>query len=160
MSQRSRLCLPLLGLVVSLAALVCGCGYDPKNVPYPTLPKGAGKIDDGAPKEFASTKSGLEYRVLRKGTGKSPAATDSVEVCYHGWLDSGTVFDSSYKSSQPSSFSLRGVIPGWTEGLQLIGEGGMIELKIPPELGYGPRGQGRIGPNSTLHFLVELLKVK
>ena len=80
---------------------------------------------------------------------------------YRGWLDNGKEFDSSYSRGEPISFPLNGVIPGWTEGMQLVGEGGMIELWIPSKLGYGARGAGRdIPPNATLHFVVELIKVQ
>lgn len=113
-----------------------------------------------APEEFIQTESGLKYRVLREGDGPKPEATDKVSVHYKGWLDDETEFDSSYKRGEPISFPLMGVIPGWTEGMQLVGEGGMIELEIPSELGYGARGSGRaVPPNATLHFLVELLEV-
>jgi FKBP-type peptidyl-prolyl cis-trans isomerase len=134
----------------------------PQEVPHPALPKGAGKLDADAPKSFATTPSGLQYRVLRKGTGASPKATSNVKVNYHGWLDDGKVFDSSYKRGEPIDFGLNQVIPGWTEGMQLVGEGGMIELLIPSKLGYGARGTpgGPIPPNATLHFLVELLDVR
>ena len=79
-------------------------------------------------------------------------------VNYKGWLNSGKVFDSSY-GKEPISFRLREVVPGWTEGLRLVSEGGMIELEIPPELGYGAQSPPGIPPNSTLHFIVELIKV-
>jgi FKBP-type peptidyl-prolyl cis-trans isomerase FkpA len=133
-----------------------------KDVPHPALPAGAGKIDADAPKAFASTPSGLQYRVLRKGTGANPKASNTVKVNYHGWLDDGNVFDSSYKRGEAIEFPLNGVIPGWTEGMQLVGQGGMIELLIPSNLGYGVRGTpgGPIPPNATLHFLVELLEVR
>jgi len=132
-----------------------------KEVPHPELPKGAGKIDEKAPKAFTTTKSGLQYRVLREGKGAKPKATQSVEVNYHGWLDNGKVFDSSYQRGETISFGLNQVIKGWTEGMQLVGEGGMIELQIPSELGYGARGAGgAIPPNAQLHFLVELIEVK
>ena len=132
------------------------------DVPHPALPEGAGPIDADAPKEFTTTPSGLKYRVLRKGAGGKPKATNTVEVNYHGWLDGGKVFDSSYKRGEAIEFPLNRVIPGWTEGMQLVGEGGMIELMIPGNLGYGPRGtpDGTIPPNATLHFLVELLDVR
>src|SRR4051794_21937817 len=132
-----------------------------KEVELPKLPAGAGKVDKDAPKSFTATKSGLKYRVLRQGTGGKPKASNEVEVNYEGWLDGGKVFDSSYKGGESISFPLSGVIPGWTEGLQLVGEGGMIELEIPAKLAYGdrpPRGSG-IGPGATLHFVVELIKV-
>lgn len=132
-----------------------------KEVPHPELPKGAGKIDEKAPKTFTTTKSGLQYRVLREGKGAKPKSSQTVEVNYHGWLDSGKVFDSSYQRGESISFGLNQVIKGWTEGMQLVGEGGMIELQIPAELGYGARGAGGvIPPNAQLHFLVELIDVK
>jgi FKBP-type peptidyl-prolyl cis-trans isomerase FkpA len=131
------------------------------DVPHPALPEGAGPIDADAPKEFTTTPSGLKYRVLRKGAGGKPKATNTVEVNYHGWLDGGKVFDSSYQRGESIEFPLNGVIPGWTEGMQLVGEEGMIELEIPSNLGYGARGAGGvIPPNATLHFLVELIDVK
>jgi FKBP-type peptidyl-prolyl cis-trans isomerase len=132
-----------------------------KEVALPVLPKGAGKMDVDAPKSFKTTGSGLQYRVLRKGSDVKPKATNEVRVNYHGWLDNGKVFDSSYNRGESISFPLNGVIKGWTEGMQLVGEGGMIELTIPPDLAYGSRGAGAaVPPNSTLHFLVELLKVQ
>jgi FKBP-type peptidyl-prolyl cis-trans isomerase len=133
-----------------------------QDVPHPALPKGAGAIDADAPKAFASTPSGLQYRVLRKGAGVQPKATNRVKVHYHGWLDNGKVFDSSYQRGESIDFGLNQVIPGWTEGMQLVGQGGMIELVIPSDLGYGKRGTpgGPIPPDATLHFLVELLDVR
>jgi FKBP-type peptidyl-prolyl cis-trans isomerase len=120
-----------------------------------------GAIDADAPKEMATTASGLKYRILRKSDGPKPAATDTVTVHYRGWLDDGTEFDSSYRRDKPTTFALNQVIPGWTEGMQLVGKGGMIELEIPSNLGYGARGAGNvIPPNATLHFLVELIQVK
>ena len=132
-----------------------------QEVPLPKLPAGAGKMDDDAPKKFQTTGSGLKYRILRKGTGANPAATSKVKVHYHGWLDDGKVFDSSYERREPIEFGLNQVIKGWTEGMQLVGKGGMIELEIPSNLGYGDRGAGgAIPPKATLHFLVELLEVR
>jgi FKBP-type peptidyl-prolyl cis-trans isomerase len=121
-----------------------------------------GPKDKDAPKKFTKTDSGLEYRILRKGTGERPKATDTVEVHYKGWLDDESVFDSSYKRDESITFPLNRVIKGWTEGMQLVKEGGMIELKIPAELGYGARGvpQANIPPNATLHFLVELIEIQ
>ncbi len=120
-----------------------------------------GAIDDDAKPEFKKTDSGLKYRILRKSDKAKPTAKDSVEVHYKGWLDDGSIFDSSYRRASKISFPLSGVIKGWTEGMQLVGEGGMIELEIPSELGYGARGAGgAIPPNATLHFVVELFKIK
>ncbi len=132
-----------------------------KEVAYPELPKGAGAIDKDAPKSFTKTESGLQYRVLRKGDATKPLSKNTVQVHYHGWLDNKNVFDSSYQRGEPISFPLNQVIAGWTEGMQLVGKGGMIELEIPAKLGYGDRGAGNvIPPGATLHFLVELLDVK
>ena len=125
------------------------------------LMSGAGPIDEDAPQDFMETTSGLRYRILRKSDGKMPTASDSVTVHYRGWLDDGTEFDSSYKRGEHISFPLNGVIPGWTEGMQLVGTGGMVELWIPPRLGYGARGAGAsVPPNATLHFIVELIEIK
>ncbi len=105
--------------------------------------------------------SGLQYKVLTPGTGKTPKATDTVTVNYKGTLIDGTEFDSSYKRGQPATFPVSGVIAGWTEGLQLMKEGAKYELFIPPNLAYGERGAGRdIGPDATLIFEVTLLSVK
>ena len=134
---------------------------DLKETAFPKLPKGAGQIDADAPKTMVTTPSGLQYRILRQGKGKKPAAAQSVTVHYHGWLDGGKVFDSSYDRGETISFGLNQVIKGWTEGMQLVGEGGMIELTIPANLGYGDRGAGNVIPGgATLHFLVELKAVK
>ena len=120
-----------------------------------------GPIDDDADAEFKTTDSGLQYRILRKGDGEKPSATSSVTVHYKGWLDNEKIFDSSYRRGDTTSFGLNQVIPGWTEGLQLVSEGGMIELIIPSKIGYGSRGAGAaIPPDATLHFLVELMKVR
>lgn len=117
-------------------------------------------IDDDAPTEFTTTESGLKYRILRKSNRRKPIASSRIEVDYRGWLDDGTTFDSSYNRREPTSFSLSQVIPAWTEGLQLLGEGGMIELEVPSELGYGEAGNPpSIPPNATLHFKVELLRI-
>jgi len=133
----------------------------PKEIPHPQLPAGAGKLDADAPKTFTTTPSGLQYRVLRKGNGGNPKATNTVKVNYHGWLDDGKVFDSSYQRGEAISFPLNQVIPGWTEGMQQVGQGGMIELVIPSKLGYGDRGAPPvIPPKATLHFLVELIEVR
>lgn len=108
-----------------------------------------------------TTASGLQYKVITAGEGKQPTATSTVSVHYRGTLIDGTEFDSSYKRGQPAEFPVNGVIPGWTEALQLMKEGAKWELYIPSGLAYGPRGAGgSIGPNATLKFEVELLEVK
>ncbi|MFG0287954.1 MAG: FKBP-type peptidyl-prolyl cis-trans isomerase [Rhodopirellula sp. JB044] len=120
-----------------------------------------GPEDPDAPKEFTTTESGLKYKILRRGNGEKPKPMSFVTVDYAGWLDSGEEFDSSYNRRESTNFNLSSVIPGWTEGLQLVSEGGMIELEIPSELGYGPAGMpGSIPPNATLHFKVELHDVR
>ncbi len=159
MSRRTLLLLTVLTL--SCLTLEVSLPAQDKEVAFPKLPAGAGEIDADAPKTFTETKSGLKYRILRAGKGEKPKATDSVKVNYHGWLDDGKKFDSSYDRREPISFPLNGVIPGWTEGMQLVGQGGMIELEIPSKLGYGDRGAGGVIPGkATLHFLVELLEVE
>jgi FKBP-type peptidyl-prolyl cis-trans isomerase FklB len=106
------------------------------------------------------TKSGLQYEILTEGTGKSPKATDTVRCHYEGRLLDGTVFDSSYKRGEPADFGLNQVIPGWTEGVQLMKEGAKFRFHIPYLLAYGERGAGaQIPPYSTLIFDVELIKV-
>ena len=105
--------------------------------------------------------SGLQYRVITEGSGKMPKADDTVTVHYKGTFIDGTEFDSSFKRGQPATFQVNGVIPGWTEVLQLMKEGAKWQLFIPSELAYGERGMGsRIPPSSTLIFEVELISVK
>lgn len=107
-----------------------------------------------------ATDSGLQYMPLEEGNGAKPKATDKVSVHYKGTLIDGTEFDSSYKRGQPATFPLNGVIPGWTEGLQLMKEGAKYRFFIPSNLAYGERGAGPvIGPNATLIFDVELLSI-
>jgi len=107
-----------------------------------------------------TTASGLQYKVLKEGTGRSPSATDKVEVHYRGTFINGKEFDSSYKRNESITFPLNGVIKGWTEGVQLMKEGAEYEFYIPPELGYGSSGTpGSIPPDSVLIFKVELIKV-
>lgn len=123
--------------------------------------KGLAFLAENAKKEgVMETASGLQYKVLTAGTGKSPQAIDVVEVNYEGKLIDGTVFDSSYERGEPVEFPLNQVIPGWTEGVQLMKEGGKYEFYIPSEIAYGEAGNQGIEPNSTLVFTVELLEVK
>lgn len=113
-------------------------------------------------KGVLSTASGLFYEIVTPGTGDKPKPTDTVKVHYTGKLLSGNVFDSSVDRGEPVEFPLNQVIPGWTEGLQLIAKGGKVKLYIPFELGYGAQGapQGGIAPFSTLVFDVELIDIK
>jgi len=111
--------------------------------------------------EVQVTESGLQYRVIEPGEGISPKATDRVTVHYRGTLINGTEFDSSYARDEPATFGLNQVIPGWTEGVQLMQEGAIYQFFIPAELAYGPEGRpGPIGPNATLIFDVELISVE
>lgn len=113
-------------------------------------------------KGVKTLESGLQYKVLTAGKGKSPKASDTVTVNYRGTLIDGTEFDSSYKRGQPASFPVGGVIKGWTEALQLMKEGSKWQLFIPADLAYGESGTpgGPVGPNAVLLFEVELLSIK
>lgn len=117
-------------------------------------------LENGKRAEVKTTASGLQYEVLTEGTGVQPSAQDQVEVHYTGKLIDGTVFDSSVDRGMPATFGVTQVIPGWVEALQLMKAGAKWRLFIPSQLAYGPQGAGGvIGPNQTLIFDVELLKV-
>lgn len=110
-----------------------------------------------------TTASGLQYQVIREGSGPKPAATDLVLVHYEGRLLDGTVFDSSYQRGQPAAFPLDSLIPGWSEGVQLMTVGSKYRFTVPSDLAYGAAGAGNAGeipPNAVLQFDVELLAVK
>lgn len=116
---------------------------------------------NGERKEVHTLPSGLQYEIIKEGTGKKPSVEDTVECHYEGSLINGKVFDSSYKRGQTAEFGLNQVIKGWTEALQLMSEGSKWKLFIPSELAYGAQGAGQaIGPHETLIFDVELIKVK
>ena len=119
-------------------------------------------LAENAKKEgVKSLPSGLQYKEITPGKGKSPKATDTVTTHYKGTLIDGTEFDSSYKRGQPATFQVSGVIPGWTEALQLMKEGAKWQLFVPSNLAYGEKGAGReIGPNAALIFEVELISVQ
>jgi len=128
----------------------------------PVLAAANDAIDKAAKEKGAvKTSSGMVYQSLKEGKGKSPNAANTVEVNYRGTLTNGKEFDSSYKRNQSISFPLSGVIPCWTEGVQLMKVGGKAKLVCPPELAYGASGAGRdVPPNATLIFEVELLGIK
>ena len=125
------------------------------------LKKGKDFLETNAKREgVKTTESGLQYEVVEEGQGPTPGPNDKVTVHYRGTLIDGTEFDSSYKRGNPATFPVSGVIPGWTEALQLMKEGAKYKLFIPADLAYGERGAGQvIGPNSALVFDVELIKV-
>ncbi len=133
------------------------------NATTPAENKAAGEkflTDNAAKPGVTTTASGLQYQVFTEGTGASPKASDEVTVHYKGTTIDGKEFDSSYSRNAPATFPLNRVIAGWTEGLQLMKEGAKYRFFIPSNLAYGERGAGRdIGPNSTLIFDVELIKV-
>jgi FKBP-type peptidyl-prolyl cis-trans isomerase FkpA len=115
--------------------------------------------ENGKKPNILTTSSGLQYEVITEGNGAKPSESDVVRVHYEGKLIDGTVFDSSYQKGQPIEFALNGVIPGWTEGLQLMPVGSTYMLYIPSDLGYGTYGQQNIPPNSVLIFKVELIDI-
>lgn len=115
--------------------------------------------ENGKKEGVKTTASGLQYQIIEPGTGKKPLATDTVKVHYKGTLINGEEFDSSYKRGEPAIFPLNGVIKGWTEGLQLLNEGGKAKLFIPSDLAYGDSGNRSIEPAKTLIFEVELIEI-
>jgi FKBP-type peptidyl-prolyl cis-trans isomerase FklB len=122
--------------------------------------KGEAFLEENADKEgVKTTDSGLQYKVLEEGDGPKPEKSDSVTVHYTGELLNGEVFDSSRERGEPVTFQLSQVIKGWTEGLQLMSEGGRYKLYVPADMAYGPGGNRSIGPNETLIFDVELMEV-
>lgn len=125
------------------------------------LAEGKAFLEENRKKEGVKTlPSGLQYKVITEGSGKTPKADNALTVHYRGTLINGQEFDSSYNRGEPQTFQVDGVIPGWTEALQLMKEGSKWQLFIPSERAYGERGQGfRIPPNSTLIFEIELLSV-
>lgn len=154
-----------------LALSLSSCGGDSESIddeatPTPTSSPGeSGTQSVNGPPSVTGTQeetaSGLNYIVIESGSGDAPGLTDTVVVHYTGWLESdGTKFDSSVDRGEPAEFGLQQVIAGWTEGLQLIQQGGTIRLIIPPDLAYGEAGRPSIPPNSTLIFDVELLEIK
>ena len=147
---------------IILAAGISAAALLHTSMAQTPLEQGKAFLADNATKPgVKQTPSGLQYLILEPGTGKAPKATDTVLVNYRGTLLNGTEFDSSYKRNEPIEFPLNRVIPGWTEGVQLIKEGGKVRLFIPSNLAYGSHGAGSaIGPDETLIFEVELLKVR
>lgn len=146
---------------VFLLLVLVGCTYQSEDPAAYAAWKGDNFLKYNATKEgVESLPSGLQYRVIREGTGAKPGYSDKVTVHYRGTLIDGTEFDSSYNRGAPATFPLNRVIKGWTQGLGLMREGSKWELYIPSNLAYGAQGSGEnIGPNETLIFEVELIKV-
>ncbi|MBI5685481.1 MAG: FKBP-type peptidyl-prolyl cis-trans isomerase [Verrucomicrobia bacterium] len=158
-------------LILTLAlGLLTGCGKEESAVaektsnatPDTKVATGGDFLAENAKKEgVKTTASGLQYLVLKSGSGPSPKATDGVKVHYHGTLINGTVFDSSVERGEPISFPVGGVIPGWVEALQLMKVGDKWKLFIPAKLAYGEQSPSpQIPPNSVLIFEVELLGIE
>ena len=158
---QSRIFLLALAALVSLIVLYINAKKN-SNSAYTSNSYQGGILTNSDEKNKITTESGLQYTILKEGFGtESPNSNSVVTVHYVGKLSNGVEFDSSYSRNQPASFPVNGVIPGWTEALQLMREGDKWELTIPPELGYGTQGAGNtIPPNSTLIFEVELLEIE
>lgn len=147
---------------VALAVIGAGLAWaGTEKLVRASLPASAFLEKNAKAKGVQTTASGLQYQVLREGDGRKPGPSDVVLVQYEGRLSDGTVFDSSYQRRQPAAFPLQGLIPGWTEGIQLMPVGSKFRFWIPPELGYGAEGAGDgvIPPNALLEFDVELLEI-
>jgi FKBP-type peptidyl-prolyl cis-trans isomerase FkpA len=150
-------------LSIVLALSVGMALFSIANAGSPEENKAAGEkylAENGKKPTVKTTASGLQYEVITEGKGKKPSATDNVTVHYKGTTIDGTEFDSSYSRGEPAAFPLNAVIPGWTEGVQLMPEGSKYKFHIPSSLAYGEDGAGgKIGPNETLIFEVELIKI-
>jgi len=136
--------------LAAAALLLISCGGGPSFEHFPELEAKEG---------VQWTDSGLLYEVVTEGSGPKPTLASRVTVHYEGKFTDGKVFDSSYARGEPITFPVTGVVPGWTEALQLMTAGSTYMLYLPPELGYGERGKGQIAPNTPLVFKVELLAV-
>lgn len=134
---------------------------DQKAAAGVNLEKGKKFLEENAAEEgVKTTESGLQYKVLTPGTGKSPSKSDTVKVHYRGSLIDGTVFDSSYERGEPAEFPVQGLIPAWQEALPMMKEGAKWKLVVPSDLAYGEKGAGQaIGPNEVLIFEMELIEV-
>jgi FKBP-type peptidyl-prolyl cis-trans isomerase FklB len=166
-SMQSDKYMKLFFILTLALGLVAGCGVKeeqavPEKKPGAKLNAGESFLAENAKKEgVKTTASGLQYKVIKSGTGASPRLADTVKVHYHGTLIDGTVFDSSVERGEPISFPVGGVIAGWVEALQLMKVGDKWQLFIPAKLAYGEQSPSpKIAPNSTLLFEVELLGIE
>jgi FKBP-type peptidyl-prolyl cis-trans isomerase FklB len=147
-------------LAVACVFIVAACSNGGETADHAADSEAATEEVEVVSEEVVTTPSGLQYVIIEEGTGATPSLADSVTVHYRGTLLDGTEFDSSYKRGQPAVFPVNRVIKGWTEALLLMKEGAKYKLTIPPDLAYGARGTGSsIGPNETLQFDVELIKI-
>jgi FKBP-type peptidyl-prolyl cis-trans isomerase len=147
-------------LAVACVFAFAACSNGGGTADHAADPEAATEEVEVVSEEIVTTPSGLQYVIIEEGTGATPGLADSVTVHYRGTLLDGTEFDSSYKRGQPAVFPVNRVIKGWTEALLLMKEGAKYKLTIPPDLAYGERGAGSsIGPNETLQFDVELIKI-
>lgn len=157
----------IVPLILCLAFLFTSCLDETKNpseeyekLAAENLQKGEAFLKDNATKKgVITTESGLQYIIVREGTGEKPSPNSEVNCDYEGKLINGTIFDSSYERGEVATFPVNGVIPGWTEALQLMKVGSEWQLFIHPSLAYGYRGSGSLGPNETLIFKVELKSI-
>ena len=160
--------LKLLALIAAAALIIAGCGSKEQavtQVDNPSSSDGAEVSVQPAPGEdgYVTSDTGLKYKDIKVGEGPEVHGGNTVEVHYKGWLDDGTVFDTSKKPGrEPFMFTVGNnqVIAGWEEGIQGMKKGGVRELIIPGNLGYGAEGSGPIPPNATLHFTIELLEIR
>jgi len=151
----------IIAIIVIIGLFIFKRMSDDRKSMADTMQEGQAFLNSNAQEEgVVTTDSGLQYKVLEAGAGEQhPAATDRVKVHYHGTLLNGTVFDSSVDRGQPIDFGLNQVIPGWTEGVQLMVEGEKTRFYIPSQLAYGNRSVGRIPAGSVLIFDVELIEI-
>lgn len=150
-----------LSILLISSLLVLSCNANKSKNQSEQAVEAKTEVVDSKPKigETVTLPSGLKYKILQYGIGDSPRATSRVKTHYHGTLEDGTVFDSSYDRGQPLTFGVNQVIKGWQEALQLMKVGSIWELTVPPNLGYGSRPAGKIPAFSTLTFKVELLEI-
>lgn len=158
----NKIQLQLISIITLILAGITVFSIANATTPEENKTQGAAFLAENAKKPaIKTTASGLQYEIITPGKGsKSPSASDNVTVHYKGTTLDGNEFDSSYSRGEPATFPLNRVIPGWTEGVQLMTEGAKYRFFIPSELAYGERGAGPIGPNATLIFEVELIKIQ